>query len=205
MLQIGHQQQFRQALRHYCRNPRCRMKLKVPVENPHKAFCTPGCYSSFYLKRCAVCEKAKPAGSTARRLLCRRPACRSAYHQNRAIYSFPGEDTACAPNALRNIDKTGTFSGHLDDRPWRIIAAGSAISANVYHCATLPIDPDTVGRAAANDWGRIRQEVAWSKRAHVHGSDIKASSPVAAHNPYPAEIPSDLSIPEFLRRVQSPS
>jgi hypothetical protein len=38
------------------------MKLKNPVANEHHAFCTPGCYSSFYLKRCVVCENEKPAG-----------------------------------------------------------------------------------------------------------------------------------------------
>ena len=39
-------------LRHYCRNPRCRSKLKQPVENPRRAFCTRGCHSSFYHSRC---------------------------------------------------------------------------------------------------------------------------------------------------------
>jgi hypothetical protein len=43
--------------RHYCRNPRCRMKLPTPVENEHHAFCTRGCFESFYLHRCLVCEE----------------------------------------------------------------------------------------------------------------------------------------------------
>ena len=30
--------------RHYCRNPRCRTKLKVPVSNRRDAFCTRGCF-----------------------------------------------------------------------------------------------------------------------------------------------------------------
>src|SRR6516225_1896358 len=51
-----------QTLRHYCRNPRCRSKLPSPASDPHKAFCTRGCHSSFYLKRCLVCENDKPAG-----------------------------------------------------------------------------------------------------------------------------------------------
>ena len=49
--------EFPQDLRHYCRNPRCRSKLPSPVSNPREAFCTRGCYESFHLKRCRVCEQ----------------------------------------------------------------------------------------------------------------------------------------------------
>src|SRR5262249_36386247 len=42
--------------KHYCRNPRCRMKLPASVENEHHAFCCRGCHSSFYRSRCLVCE-----------------------------------------------------------------------------------------------------------------------------------------------------
>ena len=45
-----------EELRHYCRNPRCRTKLAAPVSNPRDAFCCRGCFDSFYLHRCAVCE-----------------------------------------------------------------------------------------------------------------------------------------------------
>jgi hypothetical protein len=203
---LNHLDEFGQVSRYRCRNPHCRMKLKAPVANPHKAFCTPGCYSSFYLKRCVVCEKEKPAGSTARRMLCPRPKCRSRYHQNGGIYSFLAlVDTVRAPNAVRNIDKTGTFSRDVNDRPWRIVAAGSAVSANVYYCASLPIDPDTARRtAAANDWSRIRQEISWSKRARSpRDSKIETTHPVVVDNPYLHQIPDGLSIPQFLRRVPS--
>jgi hypothetical protein len=83
--------EFAETLRHYCRNPRCRSKLKEPVD-AHRAFCTPGCHSSFYLKRCLVCENDKPAGSTARRKLCRRPKCEGRYRKNSAHYSFLGAE-----------------------------------------------------------------------------------------------------------------
>src|SRR5437764_800421 len=65
--------EFTQTLRHYCRNPRCRSKLPSPASDPRKAFCTRGCHSSFYLKRCLVCENDKPARSTARRKLADAP------------------------------------------------------------------------------------------------------------------------------------
>jgi hypothetical protein len=199
-LALKHPEQFGQALRHKCRNPYCRMKLKAPVE-PHKAFCTPGCYSSFYLKRCVVCEKEKPAGSTARRVLCRRPKCKSAYRQNRAIYSFPGVDTVRALNGSESADKPGTFSRHLDDRPWRI-AAGPKISASNYHCATLPIDPDTAERAAAaNNPERIRREIDWSPRRSHHHADVTAQSRwQSSWRPQWPPSDDDPSIPEFLKR-----
>src|SRR6516165_378523 len=53
-------QEFRTATgitRKRCRNLRCRSKLPTPVENPHRAFCTRGCYESFYRNRCRVCER----------------------------------------------------------------------------------------------------------------------------------------------------
>jgi hypothetical protein len=45
------------TVRHYCRNPHCRMKLPAAVENAHHAFCSPGCHASFYRSRCLVCEE----------------------------------------------------------------------------------------------------------------------------------------------------
>ena len=53
-----HQSEFDLKLRHYCRHLKCRSKLQTPVSNNHEAFCTRGCYQSFHLKRCGVCEGA---------------------------------------------------------------------------------------------------------------------------------------------------
>ena len=189
--------EFAEDLRHHCRNPRCRMKLTAPAVNPHKAFCTRGCHSSFYLKRCLVCENDKPAGSTARRKLCRRPKCEGRYRKNSAHYSFLGADTTSAANAPRSAQSTGIKSADFDDRPWHIVA-GPKISAAVYHCTSLPVDPETARRSnAANDLGRIRKESAWSKprppAPKEMQSDWKPSSPSVP-------VADDLSIPEFLKR-----
>jgi hypothetical protein len=35
------------ALRHRCRNPRCRAKLTAPVENKRHAFCCHGCHAAW--------------------------------------------------------------------------------------------------------------------------------------------------------------
>jgi hypothetical protein len=64
-------------LRHYCRNPRCRSKLKEPVDNPRVAFCTRGGHSSFYLKRCLVCER-QFVKKNSKQVVCHRHACRTA-------------------------------------------------------------------------------------------------------------------------------
>jgi hypothetical protein len=191
--------EFTQTLRHYCRNPRCRSKLPSPASNPQKAFCTRGCHTSFYLKRCLVCENDKPVGSTARRMLCRRPKCEGRYRKNSAHYSFLGADTTSAANVPTSAQSTGIKSADFADRPWQIVA-GPKISAAVYHCAALPIDPDIAVRArvsAANDWGRIRKETAWSKprspAPKEMQSDWKPSSPSIP-------VADDLSIPDFLKR-----
>src|SRR6516164_8274469 len=193
--------EFTQTLRHYCRNPRCRSKLPSPASDPHKAFCTRGCHSSFYLKRCLVCENDKPAGSTARRKLCRRPKCEGRYRKNSAHYSFLGADTASAANVPRSAQSTGIKSADFDDRPWHIVA-GPKITAAIYHCATLPVNPDISARArvnAANDLGRIRKEIAWSKRRPPIPVDVTTQS---RWEPCVPSVPvaDDLSIPDFLKR-----
>src|SRR5215469_8864094 len=188
--------EFTQTLRHYCRNPRCRSKLPSPASDPRKAFCTRGCHSSFYLKRCLVCENDKPAGSTVRRKLCRRPKCEGRYRKNSAHYSFLGADTFSAANVPRSAQSTGIKSAGLDDRAWHIVA-GPKITAAVEHCATLPADVDTARRInAANDRDRIRKET-WSKRRppapKEMQSDWRPGSPSVL-------VADDLSIPDFLKR-----
>jgi hypothetical protein len=152
------------AERHRCRNPHCKSKLPAPTDNEHKAFCTPGCYRSFYLRRCIVCENEKPADSNASRKFCRRPKCRSDYRRNGGLYAFLGTDSACAPRGPKTSIKSGIETGPRDDRTWRIAAAGTAITATAFHFATLPLDLDTARRTAAgNDWDRIRRETAWGR------------------------------------------
>jgi hypothetical protein len=70
--------EFKQELRHYCRNPKCRSKLPSPVENPREAFCARGCYRSFYLKRCVVCE-GPIERKTGNQKVCKKAKCRSAW------------------------------------------------------------------------------------------------------------------------------
>jgi hypothetical protein len=189
--------EFTQTLRHYCRNPRCRSKLPSPASDPRKAFCTPGCHSSFYLKRCLVCENDKPTGSTARRKLCRRSKCEGRYRKNSGHYSFGGTDTTSAANVPRSAQSTAIKSAGLDDRSWHIVA-GPKISAAVYHCTALPVDPETARRSnAANDWGRIRKESAWSKPRPPAPKEMQSDWRPCSPN---VPIADDVSIPDVLKR-----
>jgi hypothetical protein len=125
-------------LRHYCRNPRCRSKLKEPVANKRDAFCTKGCHSSFYRHRCLICES-KMERNTERQLVCGKRRCRNGLQVGlgRGRHLHPSDTVS----PLRNPIKSGIKTGGLADRPWRIVA-GPVISANVYHCATVPDGPD---------------------------------------------------------------
>ena len=68
---------FDQTLRRFCRHPKCRSKLKTPVENPREAFCARGCHSAFYRKRCLVCEEPMER-KTENQLICGKRRCRNA-------------------------------------------------------------------------------------------------------------------------------
>jgi hypothetical protein len=77
-------------LRHRCRY--CRSNLPGPVDNEHYAFCTPGCFSSFYLKRCRVCEEPIHLAERRRgpkRILCRKNDCRLEYRRRPDLYNGP--------------------------------------------------------------------------------------------------------------------
>jgi hypothetical protein len=70
-----------QDVRHYCRFPKCRSKLPQPVPTPRDAFCTRGCYSSFYRGHCLVCER-RFERKTERAKVCGRRECRAAFRRD---------------------------------------------------------------------------------------------------------------------------
>ena len=69
---------FSETLRHYCRNPRCRSKLKAPVENGREAFCARGCHTQYYRKRCIACEQQMERKRESQQL-CGRRKCKSQF------------------------------------------------------------------------------------------------------------------------------
>lgn len=82
--------EFPQELRHYCRNPRCKMKMPVPVESEHRAFCCRGCYEQFYAKHCRVCQVSLPpaAANAWNRKVCKKSKCRNALANNRDAFTW---------------------------------------------------------------------------------------------------------------------
>jgi hypothetical protein len=65
------------AMRHYCRNPKCRSKLKTPVSNSREAFCSDTtCKQRFYRLRCYVCGEKKKGRLDAH--TCGRRKCKNA-------------------------------------------------------------------------------------------------------------------------------
>ena len=62
----------------FCRHRKCRTKLKRPVSNKREAFCSRGCHTSFYLKRCLVCEDPLQRRNKTQRV-CQKSQCRNAW------------------------------------------------------------------------------------------------------------------------------
>jgi hypothetical protein len=71
-------------LHHRCRNARCKIWLKEPVENRRNAFCCASCEVGFYRTHCRVCEK--ELGETkrnSRRELCGKRKCINEFRSDR--------------------------------------------------------------------------------------------------------------------------
>jgi hypothetical protein len=135
-----------------CRNRRCRAKLPVPVSNPRDAFCSRGCFDSFYLRHCLVCEAPiKQAKRGRRRLICRKSKCRSAFRHNyctgRYVLSSAAINSSEVPGSI------GPKPPLKPDRVWRLVA-GPELSPTALHCATLGGEDavDVVNRTNLKHW-----------------------------------------------------
>jgi len=131
------------AMRSVCRNPRCRSKLPAPVSNPREAFCVRGCHSSFYKKRCRVCEDPIEQPKIGRpRLICKKAACINAFASKTGFGCYA--DVKSPENSSRNPIKLGIQRPlERDSRSisWRIVAGPpEGITANAYHCAIVGTD-----------------------------------------------------------------
>jgi hypothetical protein len=121
--------------RHKCRNLRCRSKLPTPVSNPRDAFCCRGCFDSFYLHRCLVCEDPIEQAKRGRpRLICRKAKCRAAFRANLCMGLYL--PSSAAINSSEVPDFIGPKPALKPDRAWRLVA-GPQLSPSQLHCATL--------------------------------------------------------------------
>jgi hypothetical protein len=131
------------AMRCMCRNPRCRSKLPMPVSNPRDAFCTPGCHTAFYRKRCRVCECAIEQPKRGQRVVCNKPRCYAAFRRRESLGRYHHPSGEVRINSKKPT-KLGLKSGlHRDPRSisWLVIAGPpEGITANAYHCAIVGVD-----------------------------------------------------------------
>src|SRR5262245_30501981 len=107
--------------RHYCRNPRCRMKLPAPVENEHHAFCCRGCHSSFYRSRCLVCEDQMKRKRSDQRIKSGHGKCSAEYRRFPRAYDLPQRSdvpmVGISNESLAEAHFTGLKIGLEGDRP----------------------------------------------------------------------------------------
>jgi hypothetical protein len=201
---------FAADTRHYCRNPRCRSKLPSPVANARDAFCVRGCFNSFYLHRCLVCEGAIEQPKRGRRQLCKRAKCRNALARGLSLGRYHHAPSAkVISERAESIDVLRAPAG---DRPWRIMA-GPQLTASQFHCATIPDGPDCewkggeYRRIEAPNRAMLREHIgrlsakALIQRHHVPVIDLSLIATAQPPAPAaPAVIGDGLDIPEFLLR-----
>jgi hypothetical protein len=156
--------EFAEDLRHRCRNPHCRSKLKEPVANPRDAFCARGCYESFHLRRCRVCEKpleakyrkVKPKndGGHIRYVkvessspTCGATDCKRRWRQKdgtgrfSALKQATGYQGSQKSNLRKETPAAQALFGAIQG-PARRIVAGPPLTPNQLHCATVPDGSD---------------------------------------------------------------
>jgi hypothetical protein len=142
-------------MRKKCRHRR--MRLPTPTSNEREAFCTRGCYGSFYLHRCLVCEKPIER-TTANRKICKRSKCRNALKAGEGFGQYHADparayQTPKNPELMQDVpvpQRSASASGTVDrthtayaERPCRMVAG--ILTANQYHCAVVGDAPDPNG------------------------------------------------------------
>jgi hypothetical protein len=208
--------EFTETLRHYCRNPRCRSKLPAPVANPREAFCTRGCYGSFYLRRCLACEGPIDR-KRADQKVCRKAKCRSALRGGNDFGCYAG--TSPAKLASKTPDFIDPKMPLRTEQPWRVVA-GPKLSSSALRCATIGGGEavEAINRTNLRHWRGA--EAGCSIKRHdapvnvlgghkFPGAPIVDLAPIAPPSLPPANDDSavnygeSLDIPEFLRRTAS--
>jgi hypothetical protein len=159
------------AARKFCRYTRCRMKLPEPTTNLHEAFCKRGCYDSFHLKICRVCEKPleqkyrkvkpKTEGAAVKFVKVDNPGptCGSAKCKGPGGIRLQWADIrsrrAKSSHQAIRVPKNHTYTkkclcrstvlGEVrtpDPLPEWHIVAGGPLTPSQMHCATVPDGPD---------------------------------------------------------------
>ena len=208
------------TFRTYCRNPKCRGKLKIPVESERDAFCCRGCFTAFYRRRCLVCEQLFDR-KTENQRICRRAKCRSEFRRDRAHFlggRYPSGPLAdICPKSAR---KMGVYKPPFSGRPWRQVA-GPDLGPN-FLAAVVPDGPNCQWKGG--EFERLEAQNRAALQAHfvklamppanlLGGYRFSGASTAAEFGLIKIEpgksasidlinrpdliIPADLSIPEF--------
>ena len=136
------------ALRHYCRNPKCRAKLKAPTSDRREAFCSlksNGCRDRFYRLRCYICEEKKTGRLDAH--TCGRRKCKNTL-QTMGGMPRPSDVEIGSGNA----HLSGVRKPLQTDRPWHIVA-GPELGADQLRAASVP--EGAGGRWEGGEYRRI--------------------------------------------------
>jgi hypothetical protein len=209
-----------EEVRHYCRNPRCGSKLPAPVSNSREAFCTRGCYNSFHLSRCLICEGRIEQPKRGKRLICKKVKCRSALRSNSCLGRY--HPSSAAKSISHETDFIGVKEPLTPQRPWRIVA-GPELSPSAFRCAVLGGEEavEAINRTNLKHW-RVANAKAEKKtlieRYHppvnVLGGYKYPGAPVVdlPSKPATSEVrgaktlftDDRLDIPDFLRRTDRP-
>jgi hypothetical protein len=219
-------------MRKPCRH--CKMTLPTPTSNEREAFCTRGCYNSFYLHRCRVCEKPIEQKSGQQRFVCKRAKCRNAWKGHEGFGKYAKVDSASSPSKNASIAQetlilsgSASTSGAVDrantayaPRPWRMVAG--RLTSNQYHCAVVGDAPDPNGGLPDIPYARVWADGDWQgtenrnrKLLEKHLARAADKAPARAASSIAidakrvaalvATIPADLSIPPFLDRRPPPA
>ena len=98
----------------FCRHRICRTRLKKSVSNKREAFCSRGCHTSFYLKRCLVCEDSLQRRNKTQKV-CRKSQCRSAWRAKAGFGRYspsPAVSLASKPLVLLAQNRHSSAIGH---------------------------------------------------------------------------------------------
>jgi hypothetical protein len=219
------------VMRKMCRNPKCRSTLPTPVSNEKQAFCAKGCYSSFYLHRCRVCEAELPKAKGRPRLICKKAKCRNAWNAGEGFGRYASENFSS--QVSKNPEKSSGKAMDIEvfcasdtgeaanrayaKRPWRAVAG--RLSLNQYQRAVVGDAKDgglpDIPYAkvwAGGDWegteNRNRKLLekffAGLKDQPVWTVSPSTFGAASVANRPDLKIPDDLSTPAFLDRRPLP-
>jgi hypothetical protein len=130
--------------------------------------------------------------------VCAKAKCRSALRAGSGLGRY--HVASAAKLASKTLDSIDSKRPLKPDRPspWRIVAAGTPITANQYHCAIVGADVATTEADRINA-GHWRAAKAGARGYRQPDSQSLVGAPkVRQPNATAAVIPDDLSIPTFL-------